>query len=72
MKIHSVFHVSLLKPYQANSLASRCSNSPPPPKIINGEEEYQIEQILDSRNNRRSRGLEYFVDWTGYGPQDRQ
>ncbi|SGY19858.1 BQ5605_C017g08353 [Microbotryum silenes-dioicae] len=72
MKIHPVFHVSLLKLYQANSLASRCSNPPPPPEIINGEEEYQVEQILDSRNNRRSRRLEYFVDWTGYGPQDRQ
>ncbi|SGY86371.1 BQ5605_C009g05813 [Microbotryum silenes-dioicae] len=72
MKIHPVFHVSLLEPYQANSLASRCSNPPPPPEIINGEEEYQVEQILDSRNNRRSRRLEYFVDWTGYGPQDRQ
>ncbi|SCV70662.1 BQ2448_3424 [Microbotryum intermedium] len=72
MKIHPVFHVSLLEPYQANSLASRRSNPPPPPEIINGEEEYQVEQILDSRNNHRSRGLEYFVDWTGYGPQDRQ
>ncbi|SGY78585.1 BQ5605_C008g04896 [Microbotryum silenes-dioicae] len=72
MKIHPVFHVSLLEPYQANSLASRCSNPPPPPEIINGEEGYQVKQILDSRNNRRSRRLEYFVDWTGYGPQDRQ
>ncbi|SGY12183.1 BQ5605_C011g06416 [Microbotryum silenes-dioicae] len=71
-RLTPVFHVSLLEPYQANSLASRCSNPPPPPEIINGEEEYQVEQILDSRNNRRSRRLEYFVDWTGYGPQDRQ
>jgi hypothetical protein len=46
--LHPVFHVSLLTPYKemeehgANFLE-------PPPDIIEGEEEYKVEQVLDSR-----------------------
>lgn len=43
---------------------------PPPPKpdIIDGEEEYEVEKILDSRVYRRQ--LQYLVQWKGYGPGD--
>jgi hypothetical protein len=48
MKIHLVFHVSLLKPYHAFTIP-RKTHEPPPPIVINGEQEYEVEKILDSR-----------------------
>lgn len=49
MKIHDVFHVSLLEPYFESS--SRKQN--PPPCEINGELEYEVARILDSRVHNR-------------------
>jgi hypothetical protein len=60
MKVHLVFHVSLLEPYKKSSIPSR-SQAAPPPIEINGEEEFEVSEILDSRINRRK--LEYLVHW---------
>ena len=44
-KIHPVFHASLLSPYCENEVHGK--NFPaPPPDLINGEEEYEIEKII--------------------------
>ncbi|PFH45171.1 hypothetical protein AMATHDRAFT_162323 [Amanita thiersii Skay4041] len=37
----------------------------PPPDLVDGAEEYEVEEILDSRV-RRGRKLEYLVKWFGY------
>jgi len=68
MKIHPVFHVSLLHPANKDSNPNR-QQPPPPPVIVDNEEEFQVNQILDSRIRRNK--VEYLVDWTGYGPNDR-
>ena len=68
MNIHDVFHVSLLEPYHVNIILGRIQ-SPPPPAIIGGQEEYEVEQILDSRIQRGK--FQYSVDWKGYDPADR-
>jgi hypothetical protein len=70
MRIHPVFHASLLEPHHPNSLPSRSTLTPPPP-IVNsdGEEEYEVSSILDSRLFRGK--LQYLADWVGYGPEER-
>jgi hypothetical protein len=63
MKVDLVFHVSLLKPYKASNIPG--ITQPPPPCIeIDSHEEYEMEEVLDSRQ-RRGR-LEYLVHWRGY------
>lgn len=66
LRIHPVFHVSLLKPYKDPSLVEhRAAPLPPPPAIsINGQDEYEVERILDKRTRRRK--VEYLVKWIGY------
>jgi hypothetical protein len=48
MKVHPMFHVSLLEPYRAFTIPWR-THEPPRPIVINGEQEYEVEEILDSR-----------------------
>jgi hypothetical protein len=52
MKIHLVFHVSLLEPYRESTIPGRLP-APPPLIEINGEEEFEVSKIIDSRINRR-------------------
>ena len=62
-KIHKVFHATLLCPYKENEVYGE--NYPwPLPDIENGEEVYEVEQVLKHR--RRGRGYEYRVKWAGY------
>ena len=44
----------------------------PPPDLINGEEEYKVEEILDSRKHGRGRKVQYLVKWKGYPSLDNQ
>ena len=68
-RIHPVFHASLLDPYQANRIDGRKQLVPEPPEIVEGEAEYEVEEILDSKIVRKK--LLYYVDWKGYGPEER-
>ena len=63
MKIHDVFHVSLLEKYIPNVIPGRHAE-PPPPVVVEGELEYEVDQILDSRIFRGT--LQYLVSWKGY------
>jgi len=68
MKIHPVFHASLLHPHRANTIQGR--TQPPPPHIeIDGHDEYIVKEVLDSRIRRNK--LEYYIDWEGYLPSER-
>ena len=61
--IHPVFHVSLLEPVSMSNIPGRIQD-PPPPVEFEGELEYTIKQILDSRFSHGR--AEYLVDWEGY------
>ena len=58
-RVHPVFHVSLLEPYRENVLPGRVQ-APPPPVEVEGELEYEVAGILDSKIVRGS--LKYLVD----------
>ena len=63
IKIHPVFHVSLLEPYKDSTIYGRLQ-APPPPIEVDGAEEFEVLEILDSRINRGK--LEYLVHWRSY------
>ncbi|XP_025020013.1 uncharacterized protein LOC112540223 [Python bivittatus] len=68
MKVHPVFHRSLLVKEALPSPLRTCT-PPPPPVVIEGEEEYEVEAILDS--HRRGKEIQYFIHWKGYPEADR-
>ena len=47
-KIHNVFHANLITPYKETTIHGP-NYSRPPPDLINGEEEFEVEQILDMK-----------------------
>jgi len=67
MKIHNVFHTDLL-PYKETEQYGMPFTQPP--LIIDSEEEYEIENILDAWHYGRRRKLQYLVHWKGYPYSD--
>jgi hypothetical protein len=63
--IHPVFHINLLTPYK-ETIMHGPNFTRPAPELIDGEEEYSIEKILDSQHFGRRRRLQYLVKWEGY------
>lgn len=65
MKIHPVFHVSLLTPVKPD-IFGREPERPPPVVTPEEEEEYEVEEVLNSRRQRKQ--LQYLIQWEGYRP----
>ena len=70
-KIHDVFHADLLTPYRETELHGP-NFTKPPPDLIDGEEEYEIEEILQSRRHGRGRKVQYLIKWKGYPDSENQ
>jgi hypothetical protein len=61
-KIHNVINVSRIRPYKSPVAGQQ--NTPPEPVTVEGEPEYEVEEILDSCLKRGK--LKYLVKWSGY------
>ena len=61
MKIHNMFHVSLLEPCDG---AHKSNVPPPPPVNIESEDKYKVEEILNSKSHYGK--LQYFIKWMDY------
>jgi hypothetical protein len=69
MFTHDVFSVGLLEPYKESEIPGR-RQSPPPPEVIKGDWEFEVESIGKSRKNGRKKRVEYLVFWKGYPPSE--
>jgi len=71
--VHPVFHVSQLEPAIPNTIPDWIQ-PPPPPVEVDGELEFEISEILDSKVDRRHRSckLLYLVHWSGYEGTDKE
>ena len=70
-KIHDVFHADLLTPYHETEFHGP-NFTKPPPDLIDGEEEYEIEEVLQSRKYGRGCKVQYLVKWKGYPDSENQ
>jgi hypothetical protein len=69
--IHPVFHIDLLTPYH-ETLIHGANYQRPPPDLVEGKEEYEVETVLASRRFGRGKKLQYLVKWKGYPDSDNQ
>jgi hypothetical protein len=69
MKLHDIFHIDLLLPYKETEKYGP-TYTRPPLDLIEGEQEYEVESIRDSRLEGRGRQLQYLVHWKGYPSSD--
>jgi len=70
MRVHPIFHNSLLKPYHETQ-AHGPNFERPPPEIVRGEEgHYKIDKILAACPTRNHKSTQYFVHWKGYTDAD--
>ena len=71
--VHPIFHVFQLEPAIPNTILDRIQ-PPPPPVEVDGEPEFKISEILDSKVDRQHRSckLLYLVHWSSYKGTDEE
>ena len=66
-----MFHTDLLTPYRKTKTHGE-NYQRLPPELINNEEEFEVEAVLDSRRFGRGRKLQYLIKWLRYPNSDNQ
>ena len=69
--IHPVFHIDLLTPYQETPMHGT-NYQCPPPDLVDGEEEYEIEKVIDFQCFGQRKAPQYLVKWKGYPDLENQ
>ena len=64
MKIHPVFYIGDLMEYKQKDYPTREKLDRPTPEVINEEEEYEVQEILNCRKVRKR--YYYLIKWKGY------
>ena len=64
-RVHNVFHASLLTP-QVVTPEYGVPTDPPLPKLVDGESEFKVENILQHKFIGRKKEIRYLVHWRGY------
>jgi hypothetical protein len=70
-RIHPMFNEALISPYQPPSFPKQQLIDNPPPEIVNDQEEYKIEKIVEHRHKNTKTRIEYLVHWKGYPQEER-
>ena len=63
--IHPVFHTDLLTPYRETPFHGE-NYQRPLAELVQGQEEYKVEAVLDERHYGRKKKCQYLVKWKGY------
>src|SRR6266702_2455793 len=69
--VHDIFHIDLLTPYHETPLHGP-NYSRLAPDLVDNEEEYEVEKILDYQHFGRRRKLQYLIKWKGYPDSDNE
>lgn len=69
-KVHPVFHMSLFRPAQKTPEYGP-THAHPAPDLIKGQEEYEVDFIVASRQRRNAKcNIQYKVRWKGFEAKD--
>ena len=64
-----MFHTNLITPYKETAIHGP-NYSRPPPDLVDGEEAFEVEQILNLKQMGRGHKTHYLVKWKGYPTSD--
>src|SRR5882757_9849343 len=67
-RIHPVFNEVLLTPVDNPQFVQQIELEPLGPIDMEGELEYEVEEVVSSR--KRGRGIQYLIKWKGYGNEE--
>jgi hypothetical protein len=70
-RIHPIFHVDKLSPWKGNDINGMIP-PPPEPVELDGELEWEVHEVIDSRLTGRGRRqtMSYLVNWKGFATKD--
>ena len=69
-QIHPVFHECLLHPYHQGDFPSQKQSPPPPPEIVSGVEEAEVEYIINSKHVGNT--IHYLIHWKGFPHEENE